>query len=97
MSWLDTYPDIRNQLACYLRMVGNLMELCKFQWAGAALIGLHITVPYMSMLLDHKVTTRQLLDILPQLYSDLTEYPLPLTQMDACAIPALQPYYLNPF
>ena len=67
IEWLDTYTDVRNQLACYLRNVKGIMDQCIFLWAGAASIGLHITVPFMSMLLDHKVTPRQLLKILPVL------------------------------
>ena len=64
IEWLDTFSDVRNQLACYLRTVLNLIDLCKFLWAGAALIGIHVTAPFMSMLLDHRVTPRQLLIIL---------------------------------
>ena len=97
LKWLDTFTDVRNQLACYLREVKSLYEQCKFLWAGAAIIGLHITVPFMSMLLDHRVTPRQLLEILPKLYSDLKCYPKSLCILTDCGIPSLKPYYLNPF
>ena len=96
IEWLTFHTEVRNQLACYLRAVLCIMDQCKFLWAGAALIGLHVTCPYMSMLLDHKVSPRKLLTILPQLYRDLKEYPESLCQVQACAIPALKPYFLNP-
>ena len=76
MAWLD----VRNQLACFLHTVSNLMEMCRFLWAGSTLVGIHVTVPFMSMLLDHKVTPRQLLTVLPRLYNDLaviqSEWPI---------------------
>ena len=97
LKWLGTFTDVRNQLACYLREVETLSEQCKFLWAGAAIIGIHVTVPFMSMLLDHRVTPRQLLEILPSLYSDLKSYPKSLRKLDDCGIPSLSPYFLNPF
>ena len=53
--------------------VSDMMDMCKFLWAGSALIGIHLTA---SMLLDHKLTPRELLVILPKLYQDLCSYPL---------------------
>ena len=97
MEWLETYSDVRNQLACYLRTVSNLMEMSKFLWSGAALIGIHLTNPFMSMLLDHKVTPRQLLSILPSLHEDLSKYHGSMTNMESCALPSMKNYYLNPF
>jgi hypothetical protein len=96
IAWLETFADIRNQLACYLRQVVCIMDQCKFLWAGAALIGIHITVPFMSMLLDHRVTARQLLTILPNLYSELKDYPHSLCTTKHCGIPTLTPFFLDP-
>ena len=45
ISWFDTFSDVRNQLACFLRTTNNLMNMCKFLWAGVALIGIHVTSP----------------------------------------------------
>ena len=45
MAWLDTFSDVRKQLACFLRPVSNLMEMFKFLLAGSALAGIHVTVP----------------------------------------------------
>ena len=61
MEWLTLNTEVRNQLSCYLREVMCIMDQCKVLWAGSALIGLHLTAPFMSMLLDHKVTPRMLL------------------------------------
>ena len=96
VEWLDTYNDVRNQLACYLRNVKCIMDQCVFLWAGAASIGLHVTVPFMSMLLDHKVTPRQLLTILPALYHDLLNYKDSMCQIESCGILSLSPYFLDP-
>ena len=51
----------------------------------------------MSMLLDHKVSPRKLLVVLPQLYKNLQEYPISLCHINSCGVPALQPYFLDPF
>ena len=89
VEWLNSNTDARNQLTCYLREVIGIMDLCKFLWAGAALIGVQLTQPFISMLLDHKVTPRKLLVILPELYNNLKDYPESLCNTNSCAIPAL--------
>ena len=96
LKWLETFSDVRNQLACYLRQVTSLIDQCKFLWAGAALMGIHVTLPFMSMLLDHRVTARQLLTILPNLYCDLKNYPKSLCSTTECGLPSLQPFFLDP-
>ena len=88
--------DVRNQLACYLRETVSIIDQSKFLWTGAALVGLHITRPYMSMLLDHKVSPRKLLVILPELYKNLQEYPISLCDIKSCGVPAFQSYFLDP-
>ena len=72
------------------------MDQSRFLSAWAVFIGLHITTPFMSMLLDHSVTPRELLTILPNLYLDLKVYPESLCQTLKCGIPSMQPYFLNP-
>ena len=89
VDWLKSNSDVRNQLSCYLREVIGLMDQCKFLWASAALIGIHITAPLMSMLLEHKVTPRNLLSILPRLYNNLKTYPLSLCQIEKSGVPSL--------
>ena len=93
MTWLWTYAGVRNELARYLRSVSGLIDMCKFLWAGAVLVGIHVTTPFLSMLLEHKVTPRKLLDILPELHKDLSSYPISFTNMDKCGLPALQEFF----
>lgn len=97
VEWLEQFTEVRNTLSCYLRTVIGLMEICIFQWAAAALIGLHVTVPFMSMLLDYKATQRQLLQILPSLHSDLSTYKTSLIKFDGPAIESLAPFWQQPF
>ena len=93
---VKTYTDVRNQLACFLREILGIMNQCKFLWTGAALIGIHVTRLFMSMLLDHKVPPRKLLQVLPNVYKNLQQYPHSLCQIN-CGIPVMKPYFLNPF
>ena len=72
-------------------------NICKFLWGGAALIGIHLTTPFMSMLLEHKVTPLKLLEVLPKLYSELISYEKPLTQFHECGFPSLDDFFLDPF
>ena len=97
VKWLETYQSIRNNLSCYLRSVIGLTDICIFQWCAAAIIGLHLTAPFMSMIIDHKVTQRQLLVVLPKLYEELNEYPNSLIRFDKPVIEALFKYWLPPF
>ena len=96
IDWLNVNTDTRNQLSCYLRDTLGIMDQCKFLWAGAAIIGIQLTQPFISMLLDHKVTPRNLIDILPTLYQNLKEYPESLCKISDCGIPALKLYFFNP-
>ena len=64
----------------------------------AAVIGLHLIIPFMSMLLDHRVTPKQPLNILPALHQDLMNYPTDLTSLDHnTCLPSLSKYWLDPF
>ena len=91
-GWLDTFSDVQNQLTCFL----STIEMCKFVWAGSALVGIHVTVPFISMLLDHKVTPRQLFTVLPSLYNDICYYPQSMTNLCCFDLPSLQPYFPHP-
>ena len=97
MKWLESYHSIRNNLSCYLRSVLNLMDICVFQWSAAALVGMHLTAPFLSMIIDHRVTQRELLVILPALYEELISYPISFTNFDEPALPSLSKYWLPPF
>ena len=77
-TWKDfvsSYPNIRNQLSIFLRDTVHLSDMCNFLWLGGALIGLHLTEPYLSMILDMDLTHMDMLKTLPKLYEDLSTYP----------------------
>jgi len=97
VKWLESYQSIRNNLSCYLRSVLGLTDVCVFQWCAAALVSFHLTAPFMSMVIDHKVTQRQLLVILPNLHQELDTYPNSFTRFDKPALPSLADYWLPPF
>ena len=97
ISFIDSYPNIRNQLTIFLRSTSHLSDICRFLWLGAALFGLHVTYPYMNMLIDMKVDHLQLLEILPSMYNELVEYPTSLAQIDTPGLPSLSFAWLNPF
>ena len=97
VKWLESYQSIRNNLSCYLRSVLGLTDICVFQWCAAALVGLHLTAPFMSMVIDHKVTQRQLLVILPNLHKELNTYPNSFVSFDKPALLSLADYWLPPF
>ena len=97
VKWLESYQIIRNNLSCYLRSVLGLMSICIFQWCAAALIGFHLTSPFMSMIIDHKVTQRQLLVILPKLHTELDSYPNSFMTFEKPALSSLSDYWLPPF
>ena len=97
MTCLRIYAGVRNQLACYLRSVSCLIDMCKFLWAGAALVGIHVTTSFLSILLEHKVTPRKLLDVLLELHKYLSSHPISFTNMNKCAFPALQEFFFSLF
>ena len=66
-------------------------------WLGAALVGLHVSFPYMNMLIDLKVNHIKLLEILPAMHKELLEYPESFAQLDRPGIPSLGFAWLNPF
>jgi hypothetical protein len=51
----------------------------------------------MSMLIDHKVTQRNLLVILPKLYEELCSYPICMVKFDKPTLLSLSEYWLPPF
>ena len=97
MTWFRTYTGVRNQLGCYLRSVSDLIDMYKFLWAGAALVGIHVTTSFLSLLLEHKVTPENLLDVLPEWHKYLSSYPISFTNMNKCGLLALQEFFSNPF
>ena len=46
-EFINTFANVRNNLATFLRDTGHLYEICNFLWLGPALIGIHLTEPYL--------------------------------------------------
>ena len=71
-TWQDfvsSFPNIRNQLAIFLRDTVHLSPMCNFLWLGGALLGIHLTEPYLFMILDLNLSHNDFLKVLSALYS----------------------------
>ena len=95
-DFISSYTNIRNQLAIFLRDTVHLSDMCNFLWLGGALLGLHLTEPYMFMILDMNVSHNDLLVVLPKLYDDLSSYPKSLAQLAEPGLPSLADAWLDP-
>ena len=69
--YLDTYQNILNGVAILDRTFLD-MELLKPIFCATALIGIHFTSPYLSLLLDTKTTYETLITSFPIIYQDLS-------------------------
>ena len=57
--WLEsvnTRTEIRNDLAIFLRDTQHLRDICNLLWLGPALLGIHLTEPYLALLIDRQAT-----------------------------------------
>ena len=68
--YLDTYSNILNDIAIFDRSFLN-MEILKPIFCAAALVGIHFTRPYLSLLLDTDTTYDTLIAKFPVVYNDL--------------------------
>ena len=96
VEFIESYANLRNDLAAFLRDCLHLSEICTFLWLGAALIGVHLVEPYMTLILDMKATHSELLETLKNVYSSLNTYEIPFSQLEKPAIPALSKAWINP-
>ena len=97
IKFVDAYSNIRNQLSIFLRDTMHLSEINLFLWLGPALLGIHLSEPYIFLLLELKVTHLDLLNILPKLHEELMNCPKSLIQLSETAFPSLGPAWINPF
>ena len=97
INFVDSNSNIRNQLSIFLRDTMHLSDINLFLWLGPALLGIHLSEPYIFLLLELKVTHLELLTILPQLYEELMSCPRSLSQLSEPAFPALSRAWINPF
>ena len=95
-EFVSSYTNIRNQLAIFLRDTVHLSDMCNFLWLGGALLGIHLTEPYLFMILDMNVSHNILLKVLPELYQDLSTYPKSLAQLSEPGLPSLSNAWLDP-
>ena len=95
-DFISSYPNIRNQLAIFLRDTVHLSDMCNFLWLGGALLGLHLTEPYLFLILEMNVSHNDLLTLLPKLYEELSTYPKSLAQLKEPGLPSLSEAWLDP-
>lgn len=96
VKFIEYHPNIRNNLTIFLRETLQLAEICSILWLGAALFGIHVTWPYMNLLLEFEASHTQLLMVLPQLHAQLRSYPISFAQLTKPAIPALAKTWVDP-
>ena len=65
-------------------------------WLGPALLGIHLTEPYLALLIDKQATHLDLLKILPQLYQELVDCPGKISQISRPAFPSLKDVWIDP-
>ena len=71
VRYLDTVPQVRNQLACLCRGMVDLDEYLKFIWSAAGLLGIPFYEPYLFFVIDQNATQSQCLDVFPKLYAEM--------------------------
>ena len=83
-------------MAIFLRDTQHLNEICLLLWLGPALLGIHVTEPYLALLIDNQATHLDLLKILPQLYQELVDCPGKISQISRPAFPSLKDVWIDP-
>ena len=63
---------------------------------SSALLGIHLTEPYLALLIDRQATHLDLLKILPELYKELSEYKISLAQIKKAVLPSLRDVWVDP-
>ena len=92
-DFISSYTNIRNQLAIFLRDTVHLSDMCNFLWLGGALLDIHLTEPYLFMILDMNMSPNVLLQVL---YQDLYTYPKSLGQLSETGLSSLSDAWLDP-
>ena len=73
-SFLRKYEDVTNNLACIVRAFEDV-EFLQIHCAAAALIGIHLIEPYLSLTTSTGTNYAKLIPAMQQLYIDLTTVP----------------------
>ena len=95
-DFINTHTEVRNDLAIFLRDTQHLSDICTLLWLGPALIGIHLTEPYLSLLIDHEASHVDLLEIFPKLYKELLDSLNKVAQVEEPAFKSLQHVWINP-
>ena len=80
VDFINVRSDVRNDLAIFLRDRQHLEDISLHLWLGPALLGIHLTEPFLVLLVssaDKQATHLDLLKVLPQLYDELTKCEIP--------------------
>ena len=96
VKFIEMHPNIRNQLTSFIRETIHLAEVCTVLWLGAALFGIHVTWPYMNLLLELEASHTDLLRILPEMYNQMMTYPVSFAQLSEPGLPALRHSWVEP-
>ena len=70
VDFINVRSKARNDLAIFLRDTQHLKDICIILWLGPALLGIHLTEPYLSLLIDQKATHLDLLEVFLKLHSE---------------------------
>ena len=54
MDFVNVRSEARNDLAIFLEDTQHLKDICILLWLGPGLLGIHLTEPYLSLLIDQK-------------------------------------------
>ena len=95
VDFINGRREARNDLAIFLRDTQHLKDICFLLWLGPALLGIHLTEPYLSLLIDQKATHLDLLEGLLKLHSELLESPSTVGQADYSAFPSLKDSWID--
>ena len=90
VDFINVRSEIRNNLAIFLRDTQHLKDACILLWLGLALLGIHLTEPYLSLLINQKAAHLDLLEVLPKLHSGLLECASTIGQVEYPAFPSLK-------
>ena len=81
----------------FLRDIQHLKDTRIFLWLGGpALLCIHLTEPYLSLLIDQKATHLDLLEVLSKPHSELLESASTVGQVDYPAFPLLKDMWIDP-
>ena len=100
MGGLHQILGIKHELISpniFLRDIQHLKDTQILLWLGGpALLCIHLTEPYLSLLIDQKATHLDLLEVLSKLRSELLESASTIGQVDYPAFPFLKDLWIDP-